>query len=428
MHKKRVAVYPAGTEIGLEIHNALRFAKDVKLIGLASVEDHSAFVYETIDTEAPFIDDDNLFDYLQKAIRKYHIEYIFPAHDEAVLRLTQMESQLGIKVVAPSKEAAEICRFKSLTYRHLKQFDFIPKTYEVSEVTEDTLPIFIKPDRGQGSHGAKKIQTLSELQHIRNLDEYILCEYLPAEEYTIACLSDAHANLLFAGQRTRSRVRNGISVSSRNVPLDPKVERIARDISRTLHMTGAWFFQVKKNQKGEYKLLEVAARIAGSMGLHRNQGINFPLLSLYIKDGLPVSVIQNDISLHLDRALITRYKQTLNYNHVYIDFDDTILFENKINPFIMHYLYQCKNKNIALYLITRHAKDIYTSLKEACIEQTLFDEIYHLDKFEKKSSYIRHTDAIFIDDSFAERKDVSQQCKIPVFDLDAIEFLIDWRM
>ncbi len=35
--------------------------------------------------------------------------------------------------------------------------------------------------------------------------------------------------------------------------------------------------------------------------------------------------------------------------------------------------------------------------------------------------------SIFIDDSFSERKKVFEKTDIPVFDLDSIECLIDWR-
>ena len=193
-------------------------------------------------------------------------------------------------------------------------------------------------------------------------------------------------------------------------------------------MSGAWFFQVKKDKDGNYKLLEVAARIAGSMGLHRNQGINFPLLSLYIKDKMKVGIIENQLSFQLDRAFISRYKQNFNYEHVYIDFDDTILLEDKVNPFMMHFLYQCKNKNIVLYLITRHDRIVEETLKQLCIDKNLFQKIIHITDKKPKSHHITEKNAIFIDDAFSERLDIHKKCKIPVFDLDSIESLIDWRM
>ena len=40
-----VLVFPCGSEIGLEIHAALRHAKDICLHGASSVSDHGEFVY-----------------------------------------------------------------------------------------------------------------------------------------------------------------------------------------------------------------------------------------------------------------------------------------------------------------------------------------------------------------------------------------------
>ena len=58
----------------------------------------------------------------------------------------------------------------------------------------------------------------------------------------------------------------------------------------------------------------------------------------------------------------------------------------------------------------------------------LFDDIIIIDdKSTKKSSFIKTRHSIFIDDSFAERKDVFNNCGIPVFSVDAIEVLIDNR-
>ena len=59
----------------------------------------------------------------------------------------------------------------------------------------------------------------------------------------------------------------------------------------------------------------------------------------------------------------------------------------------------------------------------------LFDEIITLSKEDEKYKYMKDDlSAIFIDDSFSERMAISNKLKLPVFDLDAVESLIDWRM
>ena len=54
-------------------------------------------------------------------------------------------------------------------------------------------------------------------------------------------------------------------------------------------------------------------------------------------------------------------------------------------------------------------------------------EIIILKMEDKKSDYIVGIPAIFIDDAFAERNEVTKNKGIPVFDVDMVEALIDWR-
>ena len=179
---------------------------------------------------------------------------------------------------------------------------------------------------------------------------------------------------------------------------------------------------------GEYKLLEIAPRIAGTMGLSRNLGINYPLLTLFLFENIDVKIIHNKFAINVDRALISRYQTDIDYKYVYIDFDDTINLRGKVNAFLMMFLYQALNNGKALILLSRHDGDIYSDLRKINIDKTLFADIIIIPKGEKKSKYIKHTNSIFIDDSFSERYDVSNQCNIPVFDCSEVEALMDWTV
>lgn len=425
---KRVAIFPAGTEIGLEIHNSLRFAKDIELFGISSAHDHSNVVFENIVSDAPYLGDDQLLGFIKEYVAINKIDYIFPAHDDAVVFLSENEEGLGCKVVSSGEEVANICRYKSKTYSALSGQDFIPRTYSLENLKSSDFPLFIKPDRGQGSNGAQKVLNATELKSVANIQKYVICEYLEGDEYTVDCLSCAESNILYSSPRVRARVRNGISVSTTNVSdVNSEFSDIASQISISLKMKGAWFFQVKKNSQGKLILLEVACRIAGSMGLHRNLGMNFALNSIYVRDGVNVKPCANNFTQTVDRALISRYSNNLEYDNVYIDFDDTITRADKVNSIVMSFIYQCRNKGINLFLITRHDKDIYKTLNSLEISKGLFSDIIHIKDGSKKSSHISAENSIFIDDSFRERFDVKRTLKIPVFDVDSIELLLDWK-
>ena len=42
--------------------------------------------------------------------------------------------------------------------------------------------------------------------------------------------------------------------------------------------------------------------------------------------------------------------------------------------------------------------------------------------------YVKEHNAIFIDDSFAERKKVREATGVPVFGVDMVESLLDWKV
>jgi hypothetical protein len=200
---------------------------------------------------------------------------------------------------------------------------------------------------------------------------------------------------------------------------------MAEIINLKLRQKGGWFFQAKRNKEGQLVLLEVASRIAGTSAFTRSKGINLPLLTLYLFAGQNIeNVVENNYEVIIDRALYNSYSTNLHYNTVYIDYDDTIVFQEKINCSIISFLYQCINNKISIILLTKHNGDIKKELKKYRLSK-LFDEIIHLGENEYKYKHINSKNSIFIDDSFGERELVYKHCKIPVFDTNMIEFLLN---
>ena len=423
---RKVLVFPAGTEIAFEIHHALRYSKFVRLYGATSVACHADLVFENCVEGLPYVDEPGLIERLNQVIDELEIDYIYPAHDSAVLTLTREQERLHAPVVTSALETVEICRSKNLTYDYLRGAEYLPRFYAcLDEIRE--YPVFIKPSVGQGSVGARRIDSRAALEEaLADGVEYAICEYLPGQEFTVDCFTDRHGDLRYVGPRSRDRIRSGIAVRSHFLPEDQRINAIAEDLNRRFRFNGAWFFQLKENGQGQLRLMEVAPRIAGTMGATRNRGVNMPLLTLYNMWGFDVDIINNGNELLLDRAFISRFKAGIHYENVYVDFDDTLVLRGQVNPELMAFLYQARNQGKKLFLISKHVGDLDEELRRFCIHPGLFDQIIRLDQSESKLPYIQ-ADSIFIDDSFAERRRIHQGCGVPVFDLDMIESLIDWR-
>lgn len=256
----------------------------------------------------------------------------------------------------------------------------------------------------------------------------MICEYLPNEEYTVDCLTDKNGALKAVMPRSRKRLMAGVCVAGQNELLTSEINKIAQIINERLNFKGLWYFQIKKDTNNKFKLLEISTRCAGTMCLSRAQGVNLPLLSVYTEMGFDISVSKNPYNIIMDRTLVSRYKIDYDYEIVYFDFDDTLIINDSVHLPAIRFLYQCKNQNKKIVLITKHEKDLNETLDKYAISTNLFDNILHLKIDDKKIDFIKSKKAIFIDNAFQERKAVQDKFNIPVFDVEGLEVLLDWRI
>lgn len=425
MNKKtNVLIFPCGAENALEAHIALKDVVNITVFGGSSISDHGEYVFENYIPDIPFINDNNFIDYFIQIIKLYHIDVVIPTHDDVVLKLAEYENEIPAKLLVHGIDQAKICRSKKLTYDLFKDEIFCPKIF--TNIKTDMLPLFCKPDKGQGGKGAFVVDSENYNSLLtRDLSDYVISEYLPGEELTVDCFTNYKGELKFIGPRVRVRVSNGISVRTKTTELTDEIEFIASKINSTLKLNGLWYFQIKQNAYNEWKLLEVSLRVAGSMNLYRIKGVNFPLLAVYNALGIDVSIIfNNNMELEVDRALNSKYKLGIKYDDVYVDFDDTITRNKKVNPDVIRFIYSSINRNKRLHLITKHEFDIRATLNELKIHEGIFESIIVLKSEENKADFIKHEKSvIFIDNAFKERLHVYNKYQIPVFDVDAINAL-----
>jgi hypothetical protein len=423
-----VLVFPCGAESGLEIHHALKNIVNIKVVGASAREDHGRMVYKNYYGDFPKIHEPHFYEALNALIAREAIDIILPTHDTVLVEFAKNADKINTVVAVPGLKQAEICRSKRKIYSLFEGRSYCPVYFPDPKAIK-AFPVYAKLDEGQGSKGAFVLESKERLDAIVNLEDYVFMEFLPHEELTIDCFTNRHGEVLFVGPRLRKRVFDGVCVNSITVECTEEIKAIAKDVSDTIGIRGSWYFQLKKNDAQEWKLLEASVKVAGNMNVYRGLGVNFPALMVYDYLGYDVSVIPNSYTLELDRALNHRYIAHIEYDTVFIDFDDTITRpDGSVNPLMMYFLYEQKNKGKRVYLITKHEKDLNQSLQNLRIDKGLFDSIIHLPMAEKKSKYIPiGSSAIFIDNAFSERLDVYKNCSIPVFDVDAVNTLLDYK-
>ena len=94
--KKKVLVFPGGTEIGLEVWNSLKDCKDISLYSAGSnVSNHAPYVFEKHFTVQD-VHSNNWIEPLCEIINNYQIDYIIPCHDDVIIALTKCSNNFII--------------------------------------------------------------------------------------------------------------------------------------------------------------------------------------------------------------------------------------------------------------------------------------------------------------------------------------------
>lgn len=417
----RILVYPCGTEIGLEIGRCLRDNPFIDLWGANSVEDYSAHVYSKL-TIVPNAYAQNMGQELTALRSREDIDAIFPAHDQAIHQLARA---MPCYLIGSPVVTCAICRDKRSTlYTLLEGGVSVPQIYPgVDAIPADAFPVFLKPEQGQGTRGIyQKANDQTTVDFWINQDPTLLVtEYLPGTEYTVDCFTDFTGKLCFVGPRVRGRVSGGIAVHTRTV-LHGELESQAELINKCMQFDGPWFFQAIEATDGRVCVTEVASRIAGSSGVQRARGVNLPLLAVYNHFKEPVAIRPITDSVTMDRALTCRV-QLPPYDHVFVDLDDTLLVNDLLNAELVRFLIEARNAGKLIHVLTR--RHSYPPCAAWHFLMAMADEWLVVCDDRRKSQFIRDHDlpAIFIDDSFAERREVYEAKGIPCYGLDAVEFL-----
>jgi predicted ATP-grasp superfamily ATP-dependent carboligase len=422
-------VFPCSSTVTLEIVGSLNYHKNISFIGVNSHNNYEfKNLFETTFNDCPDIstNEDETINYLLNICQKYNCNFIIPTMDYSHLILSKYINKfnlVNIKIITSSYDTNLICVSKQTTYKSLNNVIPCPNIYNYNDLKEIIEPLFLKPKIGYGSRNCHIINNIDDLHKHYN-DELLILEYLPGDEFTIDCFT-YNKKLIYFNIRKRVLYKNGLSVITENLLNNNEIQDIAEKINNTISFVGAWFFQVKYDKNNKIKLLEISTRIAGASSINRLNGSNLTLLSLFNHFNHPIDISPNNFSFCVSKI----FRNTIDFNkldrfiNVFIDFDDTIIVNNKVNENAILFLYKSLNKNKNIYLLSRHKFDIYETLIKYKIDKNIFKEIIIInDKSINKSNYVIQN-SIFIDDSFKERNDVIKNINnVLTFDIDCFEF------
>jgi predicted ATP-grasp superfamily ATP-dependent carboligase len=163
------------------------------------------------------------------------------------------------------------------------------------------FPAILKPCRGQGSHGVKRVDDLASLVewHERIVARFgpaLVQEYVPAGggEFGVSLLMDRGSRTVarFSHRRLRSYPVAGGPSTLREGIRDPAMERDAERLLQALGWYGVAMVEFRGDPRdGRPRLMEINHRFWGSLQLAVVSGVDFPALLCRLALGEPVAPV-----------------------------------------------------------------------------------------------------------------------------------------
>ena len=205
----------------------------------------------------PKINDNDYISVLLKIVHKEKIDLILPTGPD-IEPISRNANLFKNKLFMSDYESIMDCTDKWRFYNKCKDKFPLPKTYKGNK-------LFKKPIIGSGSKGCELIEF--------NSNE-IICEYLSGQEYTIDVLCDMESNPLVVIPRKRLQTKAGIS-SKGEIIKDKYIEKACFDMCKFLKLKGPVCLQMKDDDKGNPKFIEVNPRFGGGTYFTTLSGVNF---------------------------------------------------------------------------------------------------------------------------------------------------------
>ncbi|KAF5083763.1 ATP-grasp domain protein [anaerobic digester metagenome] len=262
----------------------------VNIIGIDS--DPMSFGLFKLDRKyvVPRGNDPDYISSIVKIVETEKCDAILSGPEEELLSLSYNRSKiekLGCILLSPQHNSVLICTDKYNTYTFLTANEIpTPKLYP--DLDSITFPCLIKPRFGRGGTNVYKINDKCDLQYFqRDLDNYVIQEFIHGEEYSVDILADKEGNPLSIVPRLRLETDSGVSVKGKTV-YDADIISYCTKIVKKLELFGPSCIQCIKNSKGIY-FFDINARFGGGSILSiKADSTIIPNLLKIIKNESPI--------------------------------------------------------------------------------------------------------------------------------------------
>ena len=269
----------------------------------------------------PRIDDPAYLDRILDICRKEKINAVTTLIDPEIELLAKNRArfeEIGVEVLAPYTETAELCFDKFKMYQYLTAHG-VPTTetwgdytsaMEAVESGSLAFPVFVKPRTGSGSVGARKVQDAETLKALCDADSSLIVQRLMQGDLDADVYIDTISHKAVSAFSKR-KLETKIGGASKTISFkDENLFEFIRRITELLKFNGPvdmdFFYQ-----DGTYYLSEVNPRFGGAYLHAYGAGVDFIKLIKNNLDGIENAPVfgnyEDDVVMMMyDSVVITK--------------------------------------------------------------------------------------------------------------------------
>lgn len=333
------------------------FLASVRSLGRLGLEVHAApedwsspvlssrYIAKKISLPPHDLSPEAWLDALEKVHRLHRYDFILPCNEMGILPLVRHGDRFEGAVLGIVNAHAFDVFFDKIETRACAQSVGVPvaagRVFDPAEgpadiISEFGLPVAIKPSRSfvddnlfsrRSVRLAHTPEALCEaLDAMDDWRTYFVEAMFPGSGAGVSVLAkDGRILQAFQHQRVHEPETGGGSSYRQSVPLDPGMAADVEKLAKATNLTGLAMFEFRHNREtGERILLEVNARLWGSVPLAIASGIDFPALyykmlvegeeapRIDYKTSVYARNLVNDLISVTDRAVMTLSKPRLS--------------------------------------------------------------------------------------------------------------------
>lgn len=283
MDKMNILITAIGGDLGYSLYKILKnqnFVNEIFCCDMTN-KNASSLLCKNFFCIPP-ASDDNYYQELETAVKKYKIQLIIPSSEYELRfflknRITHINSA---PILMASEHALTVGLNKYYTYEFLKNNNLpYPKTYLPNKVNEIlfNFPVILKHPESCGSNNIILVENQEELNfYTKKFPEYIVQEYIKGDEYTCGLYRNKSQieTIIF-----RRNLKNGVTHYAELIT-DNEISQLLINLAKKLDLSGSINIQLRKNKNGIF-IFEINPRFSSTTIFRHQLGFTDLLWSIY---------------------------------------------------------------------------------------------------------------------------------------------------